>query len=273
MQYQNIQVVFFSPTGTSKKVAMAVAKGFSAGNVSVIDLTHGLQDIPRFNPSVLTIIAVPVYGGHVAPVARERLLSLRAENAPAILIAVYGNRDYENALSELHGLAETSGFISVAAATFVGEHSYSNSRYPIASGRPDHEDLEIAESLGTSVKQKLEKESISKIDVSKIKRTRMPLLSMLRFIPFVLKVRKGKIELPKIPSVSGELCNHCGLCVRLCPVGAITENDELHTDVSRCIRCCACVKGCVRHAREFNTPFSKMLSRNFSKRKAPRVLV
>ena len=48
---------------------------------------------------------------------------------------------------------------------------------------------------------------------------------------------------------------------------------ELHTDPARCIRCCACVKGCAFGARTFETPFAAVLSRNFARRKPPVTLM
>ncbi|MDE5691463.1 MAG: 4Fe-4S binding protein, partial [Alistipes sp.] len=54
---------------------------------------------------------------------------------------------------------------------------------------------------------------------------------------------------------------------------AIAPGDELHTDPQRCIRCCACVKGCPTGARSYETPFAAALSRNFSLRKPPVALL
>jgi electron transport complex protein RnfB len=47
-----------------------------------------------------------------------------------------------------------------------------------------------------------------------------------------------------------ELCNGCGACVRLCPVGAIRgERKALHVlDGERCIECGACGRICPREA-------------------------
>lgn len=45
--------------------------------------------------SALAIIVVPVYGGHVAPLAMERLQYIRGVDTPTVLVVVYGNRAYE----------------------------------------------------------------------------------------------------------------------------------------------------------------------------------
>jgi len=44
------------------------------------------------------------------------------------------------------------------------------------------------------------------------------------------------------------VCNHCGLCIDLCPVGAITRNKQGTVLVNRdkCVGCQACVGFCQR---------------------------
>jgi hypothetical protein len=56
---------------------------------------------------------------------------------PAVVVAVYGNREYEDALLELKIFAEAAGFRPIAAGVFLGEHSFSTQDMPIAAGRPD----------------------------------------------------------------------------------------------------------------------------------------
>lgn len=57
----------------------------------------------------LCVIAVPVYGGRVAATALQRLQRLKGNGSPAILVVVYGNRDYEDALLELRDTAVQLG--------------------------------------------------------------------------------------------------------------------------------------------------------------------
>lgn len=65
-------------------------------------------------------------------------------NCTAIIVVVYGNWDYVDALIELRDIAVKMGFKPIAAAAFIGEHSFSTEDSPIAYGRPDISDLNIA---------------------------------------------------------------------------------------------------------------------------------
>ena len=94
-------IVFFSPTHTSAKIARAIGDGIGMERRIETDLTLDESITPIEIKNALTIIAVPVYAGRVAPIALQRIRRLKGENAPVVLVAVYGNRDYEDALVEL----------------------------------------------------------------------------------------------------------------------------------------------------------------------------
>lgn len=117
-------------------------------------MTQQIADEIVIPTSSLAIIVVPVYGGHVAPLAMERLQYIRGVDTPTVLVVVYGNRAYEKALMELDAFAIPHGFKVIAGATFIGEHSYSTDKYPIAVGRPDESDLAFAAEFGKKIMEK-----------------------------------------------------------------------------------------------------------------------
>lgn len=245
MDINEVHFIYFSPTRTSKQVGEAIVRGTGLTNVVTTNLTlHTAEvDIPE---NTLTVIAVPVYGGKVAPLAMERLQGIRASGSPVVLVVVYGNRAYEKALIELDAFASAQGFKVIAGATFVGEHSYSTEQNPIAPGRPDANDLQYAEEFGAKIRTKInaaiDMEHLYPVDVNRIQRPRQPFLPLFKFLRRVIKLRKSGVPLPRVPEVNAELCTHCGVCAVHCPSGAILKGDECNTIAEKCIKCCACVK-------------------------------
>ena len=230
-----------------------------------------------YGPDEVAVVVVPVYGGHVAPLAALRLQSVKGDSTPCVAIVVYGNRAYEHALEELQNQLSSQGFSVVACATFVGEHSYSTDAYPVSKGRPNADDLALATSFGKGVADKIaaasDREHLYEIDSRTIKRPKQPIFPLIRFMYSVVKLRKSNQPIPKTPVVDESKCTHCGTCVQVCPNDAIALGDELHTQADACIRCCACVKSCPHDARAFQSPFGVLLSRSFNKEKQPQVLL
>lgn len=277
MEINEAVLVTFSPTHTSKQVGEAIVRGTGCSKVTNIDLTlHAIErcDIPK---DALTVITVPVYGGHVAPLALERMKEIHAGGSPAVIVVVYGNRAYEKALVDLDVFASGLGFKVIAGATFVGEHSYSSEKHPVAVGRPDEDDLAFAELFGEKIHTKVTAaETIEKlygVDVTRIQRPRQPFFPLFGFMRKVLKLRKSGVPMPRTPMANAELCNHCGLCVKHCPTGAILKGDECNTITEKCIKCCACVKGCMQKARTYDTPFAALLSDGFKRQKEDRIII
>lgn len=251
-----MNVICFSPTRTSAKVAETIALGMGYTQYNEIDLTYAYP----LNPDAIkgpAIIAAPVYAGRISRTAVERISLFKGDGAPAIVVAVYGNRHYEDALAELQDIADQAGFRTIAAAAFVGEHSYSRHNMPIAAGRPDREDLSIAFEFGRAITQKL---------TTSIPESALVVPGNHPYID------KGPFT-PATPYTEESLCTQCQTCVNLCPTGAILLDDEIISDKSLCIKCCACVKFCPNEARVFNTPYTEMLHTKCAKRREPEIFI
>ncbi len=229
---RSVQLIYFSPTGTTRKVLEAVARGLAADDLERLDLTRqgataaGSLEIK----SDFAIIGTPVYSGRVPLRAIKALQLVRARNTPAVVIGVYGNRAFDDALLELTDMARNSGFRPVAAAAFVGEHSFSTPAAPIAEGRPDEEDIEKAESFGKIVRERMD--------------TGLAGEKVILQVPgnFPYKVRNPS---PPPPATDEVRCIKCSKCATICPAEAIAVKDQIVlTDEARCMACCACVKNC-----------------------------
>lgn len=277
MDINEIHLITFSPTRTSKQVGEAIVHGTGISSVINVDLTLEGTDRLVVPSNALAVVAVPVYGGHVAPLALERMKDIHSDGAPAVIVVVYGNRAYEKALTELDAFVTERGFKVIAGATFVGEHSYSSEKYPVAPGRPDADDLKYAELFGEKIRAKItaasDMEKLYGVDVTRIRRPGQPFFPLLRFFRKVIRLRKSGVPLPRIPEVDARLCTHCGYCAKHCPTGAILKGDECNTNADKCIKCCACVKGCPQKARTYDTPFAALLADSFKRQKEDRIII
>jgi hypothetical protein len=98
-----------------------------------LDLTPPEARIPPFveMQAELVVIGAPVYGGRIPIDAKFRLQRINAKNTPAVIVVMYGNREYEDALLELNDIVVETGFKPVAGGAFIGKHSFENDSIPI----------------------------------------------------------------------------------------------------------------------------------------------
>ena len=238
MNFDKVKLIYFSPTNTTKTVLESIAQGMSIENIEHINLTPPKAEIPDLDgaPYEMAIIGAPVYGGRVPLVAIDRLKGFKATGTPAVIVVLYGNREFEDALLELTNLATEAGFIPIAGGAFIGEHSFSNDKTPIATGRPDQEDRKKAQEFGEAVIKKLS-------NTKEIKN-----LDPIQVPGNVPHIEWGALN-DASPITDPEICVLCGTCASVCPTGAVEVDDEVITDGEACILCCACVKNCPTEAR------------------------
>ena len=263
----NLRTIYFSATGTSKKVALAISQSIATEFV-VEDITFQSSQNTTYATNDLLCVAVPVYGGGVAPVALKRLEAIRGNNTPAVVVVVYGNRNFERAAVQMSDFLAERGFITIAVAAFVGEHSYSTEQYPIAVGRPAEGDINDAKHLGQLVKEKLAT-GIESVDVSALQCPDSGEENVKAFVEFVkgYQAEQAKNPIKLLPITDEDRCVMCGVCVDVCPMGAIDRENVSVVDSTLCIKCCACVKECPKEAKTLNSPFAPMLSKYFSQSK------
>ena len=264
----NLRTIYFSATGTSKKIALAISQSIATEFV-VEDITFQSLQNTSYATDDLLCIAVPVYGGGVAPVALKRLDAIRGNNTPAVVVVVYGNRNFERAAVQMSDFLAERGFVTIAVAAFVGEHSYSTEQSPIAVGRPMVEDINDANRFGELVKQKLTK-GLESVDVSILQCPNSGEENVKAFVEFVkgYQAEQAKNPVKLLPITDENRCVMCGVCVDVCPMEAIDREDVSMVDPTLCIKCCACVKECPKEAKSLNSPFAPMLSKYFSQPKS-----
>lgn len=239
-----VTTIYFSPTGTTKKIINSIVKGMGIVNNEIIDLTllKIREDKLNLINGDIVLIGVPVYEEKIPKILYSFLTNLKGNGKPVVVVGVYGNIGDGIVLNELDFITQKSGFKVVAAGTFIGEHSFSTDEIPIAQNRPNRDDLNKAVEFGKSIMKKMK--SINNLkDISlKIPQGKLPLMAK------ILPENSARL-FTKTPFVDMSKCSHCNICVKICPMSAI-DKETLQIDKKQCLRCFGCVKRCPKKARK-----------------------
>ena len=220
--------IIFSPTGGTQKCADFFAAAFEQ-EVELIDLSDYSYDftLSDITEDDICIIAAPAFGGRIPATAANRLRLVKGNGAKAILIAVYGNREFEDCLIELQDIVLENGFVPIAGVGAVAEHSLIRK---FGAGRPDADDIK---ELGTFADKIIEKLNSGTMNALTLPGNR----------PY--KIFSGSSVRP----LTSNSCVKCKLCAWNCPVEAITEDAPHLTDNDKCISCMRCISVCPNAAR------------------------
>lgn len=223
-----IHQIIFSPTGGTRRVCEYICEGIGK-EVLCTDLCVKEDQIriPDILQDDLVVIAMPVFAGRVPALAVERLRRIGSNNARCVIVAVYGNRAYDDALLEMQDVATDMGFRVIAAVGAIAEHSIAR---VYAAGRPDAADRMVLADFGAAILNKVEGTSIDK-----------PLA-----LPGNRPYRAGNSG--PFP-VADESCTGCGTCYEQCPADAIPADDFRSVNKEACISCMRCISVCPSGAR------------------------
>ena len=204
------------------------------------------------NSDELMIVRMPVYNGRIPAITIDSLNKIKGSLSPAVIVCVYGTRNYDDALLELKEIITRNNFISVSAGAFIARHSV----FPkVAENRPDESDIRkiglFAEKTLSILENNYGFDSKNDMVIKGNKPYKIP-----KSIPLLPKTNKK--------------CNLCGLCARLCPVKAIEVKNPAKTDKGKCIKCGRCIVNCKKEARGYGGLLYFLAGKKFVKANSER---
>ena len=257
-----VYAAFFSPTGGTKKTVKQIAKSIKENTdqteIIEIDFTRpqARSKSYKLGAGDILVLGAPVYAGRIPATIEPALANIKGDGSPAVAVAVYGNRDYEDALLETADILGQNGFKVISGGAFIAEHSYTAK---VGTSRPDPADMSAAEEFGRQSGAKI---TAGSFDVPTIKGKR----------PY--KERKPSMH---IAPGTTEACYDCMLCAASCPTEAISMNNPRETDAGKCILCFACAKVCPVQAKvcdnEMMLKARAWLEGSFTARREPELFI
>lgn len=245
----SIYKIYFSPTGTTKKIVDTIGDELSrlfAVITKTYDFTLPIrrQSFPEISSEDIVVFGLPTYAGRLPNLLLDYLDTINGNSAFAIPVVTFGNRAYDNALVELKNLLEQHDFMTIGAGAFSCEHSFS---YTLAAGRPDERDIAFAKDFASKMYDK-----ILKININEYEHTAIHVDGDALSGNYQPQTNSGvKIDIRKVKPKTSSTCIKCGLCAESCPMGSISFVDFSEV-TGICIKCGACVKKCPTHAKYFD---------------------
>ncbi|MCR5394472.1 MAG: 4Fe-4S binding protein [Bacteroidales bacterium] len=234
-----IHQITFSPTGGTRRVCELLCQNMGhESRVTELCVPADRINYPDIKAEDLAVIAMPVYAGRVPALAVARLRNIVSHGAKCAVVAVYGNRAYDDALVEMQDVATEMGFQVIAAVAAIAEHSICRM---YGAGRPDEADATELASFGVAI---------------------MNDIAAGAFHPLHLPGNRPYKQGGSGPfPTADDSCTGCGTCADLCPAGAIPLDHLQGNDNALCIGCMKCVSVCPVHARSIGPTLDRLVAR------------
>lgn len=245
-----IFIMFSSPAGSTRKVALIIKEEFSRRNtdVQLLDVARDkytpdfLESLKDAGRHACLFIGSPVYRDVAVPPIREAIEKLpHMDGALAVPFVTWGQACSGVALWQMGSALKDKGFKIAGAAKILAAHSLMwQTGNPAGKGHPDQSDQHAVKELVGTLFHRFESKDI-------------PVLSLdtLDYQPQVQADQiKEKINAPWMivpKDVDTNLCTQCGICREECPVEAVVLNPWPRFE-RNCFDCFNCVRLCPEDA-------------------------
>lgn len=123
MEISKVYSVFFSATFSTRKIIREIVKQLGYDSIEYDITDNNPKETLQLISDELLVVGVPVYSGRVPEMAIERLNRIKGSNTLAVIVCVYGNRDFDDALIELRDIVRANGFVPFSGAAVIAQHS------------------------------------------------------------------------------------------------------------------------------------------------------
>ena len=218
MNFNKVRAVYFSATGTTKKIVGSIA-GTIAGKLGIkydtcdFTLPNAREKALRFHESDIVVFGTPIYAGRVPNVLLKYLNFIEGNDAIAVPVVLYGNRDYDDALIELRDILEKVDCILLPRQRLsVNIHFH---MYWQRAGR-----MKDMQRMNLRRKQKIKASPIWSLVPVEVNRYYH--LSRI----YQPRDRDGNpIDIRKVKPLTGDNFINCLICADVCPMGSISRDN------------------------------------------------
>lgn len=235
------QIFYFSSTGNSLCVARDIGKAIG-GEVDLIPIPGALKTPTPVTASAIGIV-FPVYMWGLPALVRRFVEQLQIPASTYVFAVTTCGGNAAGTLVQLKTLLEKKG-LTLALGEVIRMPGNYTPMYGAESER--------------SQQKRFAKEKIAIQRIAPFIADRKPgnvdcgtWLGRLLLSGFVYNGGMKQVPASDVKFRSTELCNGCGLCVRVCPVGNIVLEEGRPRWQHHCEQCMACLQWCPQVAIEF----------------------
>jgi len=240
-----VLIASFSQTGSTKKVADLIAKGLQSSEWEITHFNISANDMPKLEEFDIIGIGSPTYFFRPPFVVMDFVNNLdRLINKPTFVFVTHGTHK-GNCGNWIRKSLQRKGSKDLGYFTSFGEDywiGYVKRGVLFSPGSPSDIELDSAEAFG--------KELISRYSEQnpEVEPLDPPTPAMYSFERMLVARPFAKLMYSKTFMASKE-CDKCGLCIKKCPIGNISEkkNGMPHWN-SNCMLCVTCELICPKDA-------------------------
>jgi len=233
----NITIIYFSPTGNTAKISLAINKELQKlGNkVDMLDITNSedRQKISDFNYNDALFFGFPIYYGRAPRLIREWFSQFDGKGIKCSLFFTYGGVQVGAAHYDMINILQSRNFKVISSAEFLGRHTYSLAGWDLMKDHPNKQDIVVAREFAQKTHEKLIESNIKQLKFAVPKKSEEE-LDKLEFMS-----KRAIIT----PARKLNDCSMCRTCEQVCPTNAM-DAELGKPKPNLCIRCLRCVVNC-----------------------------